>query len=72
METAINKVKFNVLKKMLGKKVFVITNPISEDGYCGNVIKVIDHETLLISNEKGESKVNIFDIRTPSRQYNCE
>ena len=72
MEDNIKKVKTSILKRMLGKRVFVVTNHILNEGYCGNVEKVIDHETLLVLNEKGESKINIFDIRTPSRIYNCE
>jgi len=72
MEVTLNKVKLNILKRMLGKRVFVITNPITEEGYCGIVNKVVNHETLGIISDKQELNVSIFDIRTPSRIYDCE
>jgi hypothetical protein len=72
MDTILNKTKINILKRMLGKKVFVITNSLTQEGYCGLVNKVIDHETLNIFNDKKEQNVSIFDVRSPSRLYNCE
>lgn len=72
IDNNLKKLKTSILKKMLGKRVFVLTNPLLEEGYCGNVIKVLDHENVLVSNDRGETQVNIFDIRTPSRLYNCE
>ena len=72
MDTSVKKLKATILKKMLGKRVFVITNSLTEEGYCGIVNKVIDHETLNIISDKKEDNVSIFDIRTPSRAYNCE
>ena len=72
METALIKTKVNILKRMLGKRVFVVTNSITDEGYCGIVNKVIDHQTLNIFSEKKEENVSIFDVRTPSRLYNCE
>jgi hypothetical protein len=71
MET-VNKIKFNILKRILGKKMFVITNSITEEGYCGIVNKVIDHETVTIISDKKEENVNIFNLRNPSKLYNCE
>lgn len=68
----IKKSKMAILKRMLGKRIFVITNPLTEEGYCGIVNKVIDHETLHVLSEKKEENVSIFDVRTPSRIYNCE
>ena len=70
--TSVKKIKVNILKKMLGKKVFVITNSLTEEGYCGLVNKVIDHENVKVFTDQKEEKVSIFDIRTPSRIYNCE
>ena len=72
METTLIKTKVNILKRMLGKRVFVVTNSITDEGYCGIVNKVIDHQTLNIFSEKKEENVSIFDVRTPSRLYNCE
>lgn len=72
METTLQRTKVNILKRMLGKKVFVITNPITEEGYCGVVNKVVNHETLGIISDKQEVNVSIFDVRTPSRLYDCE
>jgi len=72
METTLQKAKVNILKRMLGKRVFVITNPVTEEGYCGVVNKVVDHETLNIFSERREANVSIFNIRTPNRTYNCE
>jgi len=72
METNIKKVKINILKRMLGKKVFIITNSITEEGYCGLVNRVVDHETLNIINDRKEENVSIFNVRSPSRLYNCE
>jgi len=50
----------------------VISNPITQDGYCGVVSRVVDHSTLCVSTDKKEENVSIFDVRTPSRLYNCE
>lgn len=72
MNNTEKKVKTNVLKRMLGKRVFVITNSITQEGYCGVVNKVIDHETLNVLSDKVELNVSIFDVRTPSKMYNCE
>lgn len=72
MEENIKKTKFNVLKRILGKKMFVITNSLTEDGYCGIVSKIIDHETVQIFSDKKEENVSIFDLRNPSRIYDCE
>jgi hypothetical protein len=72
MDTTLNKTKANILKRMIGKKVFVITNSLTQEGYCGLVNRVVDHETLNVFNDKKEQNVSIFDIRSPSRLYNCE
>jgi hypothetical protein len=72
MESTLNKTKVAVLKKMLGKRVFVVTNSLLDEGYCGIVNQVVNHETVQVISEKKEEKVSIFDIRTPSRIYDCE
>lgn len=72
MESTLNKTKIAILKRMLGKRIFVIVNSLTEEGYCGIVNKVIDHETLSILSDKEERNISIFDIRNPSRLYNCE
>lgn len=72
MDATLKKTKMNILKKMMGKRVFVITNSITNEGYCGIVNKVIDHETLSVFSDKKEENVSIFNVRTPSRLYDCE
>lgn len=72
MDATLKKTKVNILKKMMGKRVFIITNSITNEGYCGIVNKVIDHETVGVISDKKEDNVSIFDIRTPSRLYDCE
>lgn len=72
MDAALKKTKVNILRRMLGKRVFVITNSLTDEGYCGIVNKIIDHENLSVLTDKNEQSVSIFDIRTPSRLYNCE
>lgn len=72
MDATLKKTKVNILRKMLGKRVFIITNSTTDEGYCGIVNKVIDHETLGIISDKHEENISIFDIRTPSRLYDCE
>ena len=72
MDATLKKIKSNILKRMIGKRVFIVTNSLLEEGYCGIVNKVVDHETLSVINEKTEQNVNIFDVRAPSRVYDCE
>lgn len=72
MDASLIKTKVNILKRILGKKMFVITNSITQEGYCGMVNKVIDHQTVSILSDKKEENVSIFDLRNPSRLYNCE
>jgi sensor domain CHASE-containing protein len=72
MDITLNKTKTSILRRMIGKRVFVISNPITQDGYCGVVSRVVDHSTLCVSTDKKEENVSIFDVRTPSRLYNCE
>jgi len=74
MSNELKKVKINILKRMLGTRVFVLTNSISDEGYCGIVSKVVSEDSVIVSSfkTKDDKEVSIFDIRTPSRIYNCE
>lgn len=72
MDAILKKTRVNILKRMIGKRVFVITNPLTDEGYCGLVNKVIDHETLSVFTDKKDENVSIFDVRTPSRIYDCQ
>jgi hypothetical protein len=64
-----NTQKLNVLKRMLGKRVAVITNYINLDHFYGEVTEVIDETNVVIKNDKNEdSKASIFDIRNPSQE----
>lgn len=60
-----NNLKFNVLKRMLGKKVVVILDHIKYTHYYGFVESIADEMHLMISGQNGLKKVNIFDIRSP-------
>lgn len=57
--------KFNVLKKMIGKKVIVITNHIKLTQWFGTVESVVDEMHLMIYGPNGSEKINIFDVRSP-------
>lgn len=72
MDATLKKTKTNILKRMIGKRVFIVTNSLTGEGYCGIVNKIVDHETLSIFSDKKEENVSIFDVRTPSRIYDCE
>jgi len=64
-----NTQKLNVLKKMLGKRVAVITNYTTLDHYYGEVAEVIDETNVVVKNDRNEdSKVSIFDIRNPAQE----
>lgn len=74
MNNELKKTKINILKRMIGHRVFVITNSLSEEGYCGIISKILTEDTVVVSSFKNrdDKEVSIFDIRTPSRIYNCE
>jgi hypothetical protein len=57
--------KFNILKRMIGKRVIVITDHVKLTNWFGLVENVIDEMHLIISGPNGSQKVNIFDIRSP-------
>jgi hypothetical protein len=64
-----NTQKLNVLKRMLGKRVAVITNYNTLDHFYGEVAEVIDETNVVIKNDRNEdSKVSIFDIRNPAQE----
>jgi len=64
-----NTQKLNVLKRMLGKRVAVITNYNTLDHFYGEVLEVIDETNVVVKNDKNEdSKVSIFDIRNPAQE----
>ena len=64
-----NTQKLNVLKRMLGKMVAVITNYSTLEHFYGEVSEVIDESNVIVKNDKNEdSKVSIFDIRNPAQQ----
>jgi hypothetical protein len=57
--------KFNILKRMIGKRVIVITDHVKLTNWFGLVENVIDDMHLMISGPNGSQKVNIFDVRSP-------
>lgn len=64
-----NTQKLNVLKRMLGRKVAVITNYNSLDCFYGEVTEVLDETNVVVRNDKNEtSKISIFDIRNPAQE----
>lgn len=64
-----NTQKLNILKRMLGKRVAVITNYNTLDHFYGEVAEVIDESNLIIKSDKNEDiKVSIFDVRNPNQE----
>jgi ferredoxin-fold anticodon binding domain-containing protein len=64
-----NTQKLNVLKRMLGKRVAVITNYNTLDHFYGEVSEVIDETNVVVKSDRNEdSKVSIFDIRNPAQE----
>jgi hypothetical protein len=57
--------KFNVLKRMIGKKVIVITDHVKLTQWFGTVDSVVDEMHLMIFGPNGLEKINIFDVRSP-------
>ena len=57
--------KFNILKRMIGKRVIVITDHVKLTNWFGLVENVTDDMHLMISGPNGTQKVNIFDVRSP-------
>jgi len=64
-----NTQKLNVVKRMLGKRVAVITNYNTLDHFYGEVLEVIDETNVVVKSDRNEdSKVSIFDIRNPAQE----
>ena len=64
-----NTQKLGVLKRMIGKRVAVITNYDTLDHFYGEVSEVINESNVIVKNDKNEdNKVSIFDIRNPSQE----
>lgn len=57
--------KLNILKRMIGKKVIVITDHVKLTNWFGSVENVVDETHLMINGPNGPQKVNIFDVRAP-------
>jgi len=56
--------KLSILKRMIGKKVFVITNIIKCEGYIGTVNDIRDDTNLVIRNNDEDNIESIFNIRS--------
>ena len=56
--------KLSVLKKMIGKRVFVVSDYKKYDGYIGYVEDIKSENELLINNGTTSSKISIFDVRS--------
>jgi hypothetical protein len=65
-----NPLKLNILKRIIGRKMVVITDYIKNEYYYGLVESVIDDSNVKIKSVNGETKdVSIFDLRSPSIEY---
>jgi len=65
-----NNLKFNILKKILNKRMAVITNYSKLEYYYGEVSQIIDEDKVLIKNDHGyENEVSIFDLRNPAQEF---
>jgi len=58
--STVSKVKPDPLRKMVGKKVKVLT----EGGWVGPVVDVLDRENILVLKNGKTVKANIFDVRS--------
>ena len=58
--STVSRVKPDPLHKMVGKKVKVLT----EGGWVGPVIDVLDRENILVLKNGKTVKANIFDVRS--------
>lgn len=61
--------KLSILKRMIGKKIFVITNIIKCEGYIGTVYDVKDDENLVIRNNDENNIESIFNIRSMPYEF---
>jgi len=58
--STVSRAKPDPLRKMVGKKVKVLT----EGGWVGPVIDVLDGENILVLKNGKTVKANIFDVRS--------
>jgi len=56
----VDRTKSDPLHKMVGKKVKVLT----EGGWVGPVVDVLDRENILVLKNGETVKANIFDVRS--------
>jgi len=56
--------KINILRKMIGKKVFVITDFKKYEGYIGFVSDIKDKDNLIVKSNDLNRIENIFNIRS--------
>jgi bifunctional ADP-heptose synthase (sugar kinase/adenylyltransferase) len=62
--------KFNILKKIIGKKMVVIKDYIKNQYYYGTVQSIIDEANVKIKSPSGEiENISIFDLRSHSCEY---
>jgi len=65
-----NLLKLNILKRILGKKMVVITDYIKNEYYYAQVDSIIDESNVVMKKLSGEiQKISIFDLRSPSPDY---
>ena len=57
--------KFNILKRMIGKRVIVLTDHVKLTQWFGTVESVVDEMHLMIFGQNRLEKINIFDVRSP-------
>ncbi len=61
MENLDKNSKLEYHKKMVGKKIFVVSN----GGYFGTILEVVDDEHFKVKPDKAEDRiVEIFDVRS--------
>jgi ferredoxin-fold anticodon binding domain-containing protein len=53
-----------VLKKMIGKRVFIISSYDKYKGYVGHVEDVSSENELLVNSGNSLDKISIFDVRS--------
>jgi len=54
----------NVNKRMIGKRVFIITDYLKYQGSIGIVTNVINDKTFEIEIDNTNNKISIYDIRS--------
>jgi hypothetical protein len=65
-----NNLKLNVLKKIVGRKMVIIKDHIKKSYYYGMIESVVDEYNVNARSPLGEiEKISIFDLRSPSNEY---